>query len=116
MSRRHFIRKMLATIKNMAILSFLPPVSLTNATVNSESDRLHYKPLNGRSLRNIARDKLHHGSQSFVNPLGPERRGRFWQVMRWKLFHENRLKKSFAEERVVPVSIDWEPIRRHRGL
>ncbi|UCE53558.1 MAG: MBL fold metallo-hydrolase [Desulfobacterales bacterium] len=116
MSRRHFIRKMLAAIKSMALLSLLSHTSLSNAAGNSGSDRLHYKPLNGRSLRNIARKKHHHGSENFVNPLGPEHRGRFWQVMRWKLFHENRFKISLTEQRMVPVSIDWKPIRRHRGF
>jgi N-acyl-phosphatidylethanolamine-hydrolysing phospholipase D len=107
---------MLATIKSMAMLSLLSHTWLPIAAGNSGSDRLHYKPLNGRSLRNIARKKHHHGSENFVNPLGPEHRGRFWQVMRWKLFHENRFKKSLAEERMVPVSIDWKPIRGHRGF
>ena len=36
--------------------------------------------------------------------------------MSWKLFHANRFKKYFDEEQVTPVSIDWEPVRKHHGF
>ncbi|UCG06770.1 MAG: MBL fold metallo-hydrolase [Desulfobacterales bacterium] len=111
MTRRYFIRKMLATFKSLVMLSLLP-----NATGNTADAAPHYKPLNGRGLRNIALEKHHHGAGRFVNPLGTERRARFWKVMSWKLFHENRFKNYLAAQRVLPVSIGWEPIQRHKGL
>jgi len=92
------------------------PARAFSATVEDKEENAHYSPLNGRSLKDMARQKIHHSPEGFTNPLGPERHGRFWQVMRWKLFHENRFKDDFAGEHVEPVSIDWKPIRRHRGL
>ena len=76
---------------------------------------MHYKPLNGRSLREMARAREHHNSGGFVNPIGLGRDGRLWEVLKWKLFSENKFKKFFADEQVTPVSIDWEPVREHSG-
>ena len=50
-----------------------------------------------------------------MNPIGLRREGRFWDLMKWKLFSENHFKKFFAGEQVIPVSIDWQPIREHVG-
>ncbi|UCD81107.1 MAG: MBL fold metallo-hydrolase [Desulfobacterales bacterium] len=50
-----------------------------------------------------------------MNPVGLARDGRFWELMKWKLFSENQFKKFFDEEQVIPVSIDWQPIREHSG-
>ena len=89
----------------------MPKSSSATVSPDSGTESLHYKPLNGRRLRDIARRKEHHNSGGFVNPIGPGRDGRFWEVVRWKFFSENRFKKFFDEERVIPVTIDWEPIR-----
>jgi L-ascorbate metabolism protein UlaG (beta-lactamase superfamily) len=115
MSRRHFFQKLLAALKGFVIAAALPG-RVVSAAVDADGDSAHYRPLAGQRLREIARHKIHHGSDGFTNPLGSQRQGRFWKVMRWKLFHENRFKEDFAEERTVPVSIDWNPIRRHRGF
>ena len=72
--------------------------------------------MHGLSLRQIARRKLHHGNSRFVNPFSETTHGRIWKVLSWKLFHENRFKIYYDQEPTTPVSIDWEPIRRHRGL
>jgi L-ascorbate metabolism protein UlaG (beta-lactamase superfamily) len=89
---------------------------MLSAAVDNAKETAHFKPLSGSSLRDIAQQKIHHGTDGLTNPLGPERDGRFWKVMRWKLFHENRFKKDFAGERVAPVSIDWDPVREHNGF
>ncbi|MFP3870295.1 MAG: MBL fold metallo-hydrolase [Syntrophobacteria bacterium] len=68
------------------------------------------------NLRELARQKLHHGGDHFVNPFGRRRHGNLWRVLYWKCFSQNRFRPFYEQERVVPVSIDWEPIRRHRGL
>jgi L-ascorbate metabolism protein UlaG (beta-lactamase superfamily) len=36
--------------------------------------------------------------------------------MKWKLFSPNPLKKYFDDERVTPVSLDWEAVKAHRGI
>ena len=116
MSRRHFFRKLYAALKSMAIAGILSNrVLAATSSMMDTSDKRHFKPLNGRSLRDIALQKSHHGSSGFLNPLGPARQGRLWQVMRWKLFHENRFKEDFAGERVIPVSINWDSVKQHRG-
>ncbi len=86
------------------------------STKNTVGDKLHYTPLNGRSLREIALRREHHGKDRFVSPLSPIRRGRFLKVLSWKLFHENRFKKHFNGEHIEPISIDWKPVRQHRGV
>ena len=113
MNRRNFIRVLLNTIKSIAILSLMPDLA---SSATSEPPGMHYKPLNGQSLREIARQKKHHGPDGFVNPLGPGHDGRLWQVMRWKLFQTNRFKPYFAQQQVNPVTVDWQAIRRHRGF
>jgi N-acyl-phosphatidylethanolamine-hydrolysing phospholipase D len=116
MTRRNFIRNLLVTLKGWVIFSLMPSIASSAVPADSEKDLLHYKPLNGRKLRDIARCREHHGSDGFVNPVGLGRQGRFWQVMKWKLFSHNRFKKFFSDERVTPVSIDWEKVKNHRGL
>lgn len=116
MTRRDFIKKLLRTsLQSLTILSLMPNSTLSAVSADDEFESLHYKPLNGRSLRDIARAKKHHQPGGFVNPLGLGRDGRFWEVMKWKFFSENKFKKFYREEPVTPVNIDWEPIRAHRG-
>jgi L-ascorbate metabolism protein UlaG (beta-lactamase superfamily) len=97
------------------MLSIMPKPALSAVSADTQMESLHYKPLNGRSLRDIARAKEHHQSGGFVNPVGLGRDGRFWEVMKWKLFSQNEFKKYYREEPVNPVKIDWEPIRAHGG-
>ena len=114
MTRRHFIRNFLITFKSLIMLNLMPKTSFAAASADSGTETSHFKPLNGRSLRDIAQDKIHHNSGGFVNPLGMNREGRFWEVMKWKLFSKNQFKEFFDEEQVIPVSIDWEPVRQHQ--
>lgn len=115
MSRRDFIQKLFSGFRSIAVICLWPAKAFSAAADNA-AETTHYTPLNGRSLRDIARQRVHHSSDGYTNPLGPERHGRLWQVMRWKLFHNNRFKDDFAGQQVAPVSIDWDPIRRHPGL
>ena len=115
MTRRQFIRNFLITLNSMAMSSLVLKTPYAMATADSGTEISHYKPLNGRSLRDIVKDKMHHNSGGFVNPLGLNREGRFWEVMKWKFFSNNEFKEFFDEERVIPVSIDWEPVRQHPG-
>jgi L-ascorbate metabolism protein UlaG (beta-lactamase superfamily) len=82
----------------------------------TEEGRLHYRPLNGRHLRELARKRIHHGANRFISPVGISREGRLWQVLSWKLFHRNEFRDDFEDEEVVRVAVDWEAVRRHQGL
>lgn len=77
---------------------------------------LHYRPLNGDSLREMARRKMHHGSGIFLNPMAVPKDKRFWQVLSWKLFHKNAYRDFLDDQPLSPVTIDWEPVRAHRGV
>ena len=97
----------------MVLYSLMPNIAASAVSADSEKEPLHYKPLNGRTLRGIAEAKEHHGPEGFVNPVGLGRQGRLWQVMKWKLFSQNRFKEYFGDERVSPVSIDWQNVKDH---
>jgi L-ascorbate metabolism protein UlaG (beta-lactamase superfamily) len=77
---------------------------------------LHYRPLNGDNLRELASRKVHHGRGVFLNPMGVSREGRFWQVLTWKLFRKNAYSDFMDEQPLSTVAIDWEAIRAHRGV
>ena len=116
MTRRTFIRKLLTTIKSWLLMILLPGMAASAVSTDPENNSLHYKPLNGRSLREIARAREHYGREGFINPLGPGRQGRFWEVLKWKLFSRNRFRKFYDGEHVTPVTVDWEKVKGHRGL
>jgi N-acyl-phosphatidylethanolamine-hydrolysing phospholipase D len=116
MSRRHFIQKLLTGFKTMVLASALPSASLGAIPGGPDHEPLSYRPLDGRSLREIALRNEHHGNGRFVNPVGIPRSGRFWRVISWKLFHSNRFEKYLDDQPVTPVSVDWDPIEKHRGL
>jgi L-ascorbate metabolism protein UlaG (beta-lactamase superfamily) len=96
--------------------SALPAWARASLVDAKEKRPLHYKPLNGRSLREIARRKSHHGDGRFVNPFGFDRSGRLLKVLSWKLFHRNRFEDLLGQQPVAPVSVDWEPLRQPEGL
>ncbi|UCF92295.1 MAG: MBL fold metallo-hydrolase [Desulfobacterales bacterium] len=94
----------------------MPTRIVSAITDRPKDENLHYRPLKGRSLREIARKKLHHGDGRFLNPVGLPHKGRFWQLLSWRLFHENRFKQHLGEQPVIPVAVDWQPVRAHRGV
>jgi hypothetical protein len=85
MSRRRFIARLATTFKMALAAQFLPRA--VRAADQSQTPPLHYRPLNGNNLREMARRKMHHGDGLFLNPMGIAREKRFWQVLSWKLFH-----------------------------
>lgn len=92
-------------------------VSPVSADMESDdSGGLHYRPLNGRSLRELALKKVHHGNGIFLNPVGLPRKRRFRQLMTWKLFSENRFKNDLKDQPINPVSVEWDSVRGHRGV
>lgn len=114
MTRRNFIRNLLMTLKGWVIFSLMPSTASSAVSADSEKDLLHYKPLNGRMLRDIVRAREHHGSEGFINPVGLGRQGRFWQIMKWKFFSQNRFRKFYDDEPVTPITIDWETVKNHQ--
>jgi N-acyl-phosphatidylethanolamine-hydrolysing phospholipase D len=107
---------MLVSVKGMFLMSAAAPMAFAAHSDGPEDGNLHYRPLNGRSLREIALRKEHHGRGRFNNPIGIPRNGRFWKVMSWKLFHRNEFEPFLDDQPVRPVAVDWEPVQRHQGL
>jgi len=115
MNRRNFLIHLLRGLHTMALVNLLPPAELLAAAKGKTSSGLHYRPLEGASLRDIALRKLHHGKNRFLNPIGMPRKGRFLQLLRWKLFNFNRFGKDLDAQPLTPVSLDWRPVADHPG-
>ncbi len=117
MHRRQFMKKLFEWSKAAFLLGLFPSSVLYPENSNaSEKTGLMSTQHKGLSLREIARRKIHHHNGRFVNPFNGKAHGNIWRVASWKLFHENRFKDFYDQEPTFPVSIDWGPIRSHKGL
>jgi len=114
MNRRRFLNTFFNLLKFSLAASVLPP--RVQASLTDSQEPLHYRPLNGMRLRDMAYRKLHHGDGRFLNPLGIDHSGRLLQVLSWKLFHTNAFQADLADQRVIPVTVDWPAVRRNDGL
>ncbi len=115
MNRRFFIQKLLYSLQTVLLMRLAHPAVLPAAIKKMESDKLHYRPLNGRSLRDIALRKEHHGNDRFISPVGIPRVGRWWQLLKWKL-SRNSFNRYLKDQPVNRIAIDWEPVRKHQGV
>jgi L-ascorbate metabolism protein UlaG (beta-lactamase superfamily) len=112
MNRRRFLYTILTMLKASLAASALTPWACASVDRAKERTPLHYRPLNGASLREIARRKLHHGDGRFVNPFAFDRSGSLLKVLSWKLFHRNRFDDELSRQTVAPLSFDWERLDR----
>ncbi len=116
MTRRFFIKKLLTWAKMCLMLGLFPSNSFLKSANAMEKENTIGAKHQGLSLREIVLKKIHHGNDRFVNPFSSVDSRNPWQIIRWKLFSENRFKAFYNEESVIPVSIDWEPVKRSNGL
>jgi N-acyl-phosphatidylethanolamine-hydrolysing phospholipase D len=117
MTRRSYLRRMVQAAQAMMVWNLLAGCSLPRAgEMAAGSTKLHYRPLAGRSLRELARAKVHHGDGRFQNPFSNLERRNFTRVLRWKFFSPNEHSRYYPEEVVQPVAIDWPSIRYGRNL
>ena len=95
-----------------------PAARVFSASPDGKGETVDFDSVMGMEMREIAERKLHHGSNGYyLNFLGRQRQKRgFGRVLYWKLFDKNRFKPYLAAQPVKPVTIDWQPIRNHRGL
>ncbi len=107
---------LISTFKIALAASLLPPRFAAAAGDPGGPHPLHYTPLNGRSLREIARRREHHGNGRFLNPLGSDRKGRLWQVLAWKLFHANQYQDELEAQPESPITVDWDAVHRRDGV
>ena len=115
MTRRQFMMNMVGGLQSLLLMRLLTPLTLMAGTAETVDAPLHYTPLNGRSLKDMAFKKLHHGDGRYLNPVGLPRKGRFWELMRWK-FSSNAYEPYLDKQPVFPVDIDWTAIDQHQGL
>ncbi|MFO7599003.1 MAG: MBL fold metallo-hydrolase [Candidatus Desulfacyla sp.] len=118
MTRRNLIKRLFQWGKMILITQLLSWFPLPRpARAGADGDGVppgdRFK---GLSLREIARRRLHHGNDHFINPFGEAGSKNLWEILQWKLFSENRFREDYERERVVPVSIDWESVRQGNGL
>jgi len=116
MNRRDFIKRLLRGIEAGTVYSLLPSsVSATTRNAAKEG-RMIKESAGDLVLRDIAKQKLHHGNGKFLNPFSSSIHGRLSRVLYWKLFSENHFRKYYKGEKVKPVHINWRPIQKDRGL
>ena len=96
-------------------MRFFHPAVVRAAIGKMENHQLHYKPLNGRSLKDISLKKEHHGNGVFINPIGPLRGRRFLQLLKWK-FSPSQFSPYLKDQSVHPIVINWSPIQAHQGV
>ena len=113
MTRRFFIQRLFEGFKT-AVLVHMFWFSMTSD--QKVAADVNWKLVNKMSLREITKRKLHHGSDRYLNPFGRRKHGNLWRVMRWKLFGENRFKRFYPSEPVVPVKMDWRFLKEYKGL
>lgn len=117
MNRRLFIKKMSNAIRLGLLFQFsswsCPLLSTVNA---SEPVNMSTSLINGMSLKEIAEEKLHHINGRFRNIFSDRTYGELWKLMKWKWFSENEFTSFYKDEPEIEVSIDWESVRRHKGL
>lgn len=114
-NRRYFITRLFQLIRTAAIFSLFPFLKFKKAADASIREK-SIGAYPGLTLRQIASEKVHHRNGSFLNPFNNAEYGNLWRVLSWKLFHKNRFRKFYNQERKVSVSIDWEPVIRDRRL
>ena len=116
MDRRMFLRKFLALGKKAAFLHLLAGCTNLQTSAAQGAEKIPPSPFKDYGLRELAQKKLHHGNERFINPFSTKEHGNMLRVLQWKLFSENKFRSHYDEERVIPVSIDWQPIRDHGSL
>ena len=116
MDRRMFLRKFLELGKKAAFLHLIAGCTNFKTSADKTAEKPPPSLFNDYSLRELVQKKLHHGDDRFVNPFSNKKHGNMLRVLHWKLFSQNKFTSYYDQEQVVPVSIDWEPIRDHESL
>lgn len=84
--------------------------------VAGDTDNETYRPLNGRALVDMARERVHHGDGRYLNPFSVVKKGSIWPVLRWKLFSTNTFAEHYDGEALRKVQMDWQRVARHHGV
>ncbi len=117
MTRRRFIQRIYAGLVSTAFPGLFGACAsgAREGGDGAASEAKAYIPLNGRSLKEMAERKVHHGTDRFVNPFSSVSKGDIWRVIQWKL-SKNHFKQYYETEPVRPVTLNLERVREDRGL
>ena len=115
-NRRHFVKKLLEWTKMAALLCLFPSCAALRSADAREKGSPAHAQHHGLSLREIVQKRLHRGKDRFINPFIDVDFRSPWRLLRWKLFSENRFKTYYDQEKVNPVSVDWDTVKQKKGL
>ncbi|MFC1533085.1 MBL fold metallo-hydrolase [Thermodesulfobacteriota bacterium] len=115
MRRRDFLKSLFSYTRYAALAGLLPATIIRNQAMASDQGRKFFDKVNKISLRELSENKIHHHNGRFLNPFNSRGHKSFWTVLNWRLFKKNNFEDLYDRERVVPVNIDWRPIRDHHG-
>ncbi len=102
-----------------AICFIVMAVSEVMGTMTGEgTDARAEPPDKDMSMWDMATKKTHHGPDRFINPFfsGEMRRRGIVELLKWKVFTENKFKLDYVNEKVEPVSIDWKAVVSHHSI
>ncbi|MFO7784983.1 MAG: MBL fold metallo-hydrolase [Thermodesulfobacteriota bacterium] len=110
-SRRDFLKRTCSWSGRALALSLVPGCSAARRAMASEDNQRRISRARKLSLREIAKRRVHHGPDRFINPFMDGERGGLMRFLRWKLFSRNRFKDQYREEVVRPLDLDWGPLQ-----
>jgi L-ascorbate metabolism protein UlaG (beta-lactamase superfamily) len=118
-TRRKFLRKGLAWCTMAGMSGFFS--ACTRRSIGNDLQVVD--AANQLSLKEIAHKKLHHGDGCFLNVFGGPVHGNPWRPSMIQsernpesILYNYSYKPYYKNERVVPVSIDWETVANRPGL
>jgi N-acyl-phosphatidylethanolamine-hydrolysing phospholipase D len=120
MTRRIFLKKLLTWCSMAAIPGAF---SSCAGRMAPEKSRHLITEVDNLSLREIADKKLHHGHGCYLNLFGGPIHGNPWRPSKVQTINNSDADEYnysyvpyYKDQQVVPVSIDWEPLRHNAGL
>ena len=117
MNRRWFLKRLLAGLQALFFMRLTPlAAKAVAATGDGGTEAMHYRPLNGQNLREMALQRIHHTDGGFTNPMSTVLKGGLGPVLKWKLLSRNRFAKDLKDQPVTKVTIDWDVVRDHDGV
>jgi len=110
-TRRAFLRRACTWGGRALALSLVPGCASAGRAMASEEHQRRISRVRDLPLREIAKRRIHHGPDRFINPFMDGERGGFWRFLRWKVFSRNQFKGQYRDEKVQPLDLDWRPFR-----
>lgn len=122
-TRRMLLKKCLTGCGMAAMPGLFSACAGRNIFSSSEKDRQLVADAQNLSLREISDRKLHHGDGGYRNLFGGPLHGSPWRPSISQpiknpdgALYQYSFAPYYKDERVVPVSIDWESVKNDSGL